>query len=725
MKKICILLMFMGSTAWAQQSKTITLEDIFQTGTFNTKAVTGLRSLNDGKTYVSIVTNPETGLKSVARTNYSDGKVVGTLFTEKDLYYKGIHLPISTHFNADESKVLIAYESEPIYRRSAKANYYIYDLASKQVTEVSSYGKQLFATVAPDGTKVAFVRENNIFIKNLVDGTEEQITHDGKVNQIINGGADWVYEEEFEFARAFFWSPDSKHIAYYKFDESEVPVYGMTLFEGLYPSDYRYKYPKAGEKNSVVSIHLYHIDNKQTTTAAIGNDQEQYIPRIKWTNDPKTLCILRMNRHQNKLEYLFTDAETGKTHVVLTQTNPYYININNDLFFLKNGREFLISSEQDGYNHLYLYNMKGELVRQITEGPWEVTQLYGVDERNGQVYYQSAERSPLQRDVYRIGLNGKKQEKLSNQSGTNSATFSADFSYYILEHSSTNTPPYITLNNKKGDVVRVLEDNAKAKEVAQAYGISGYEFFQFTTADNMQLNGYLIKPAHFDSNKKYPVLMYVYGGPGSQNVADSWGGSRDIWFNYLAQQGYIVACVDNRGTGFRGQAFQKSTYLNLGKLETEDQIAGAKWLGSQPYVDANRIGIWGWSYGGYMASLCITKGADVFKMAIAVAPVTTWRYYDSIYTERYLRTPQENAAGYDDNSPINFADQLKGKFLLIHGTGDDNVHFQNSVMFSEALIQANKPFEQAYYPNKNHGIYGGNTTLHLYHKMTQFILDNL
>jgi dipeptidyl-peptidase-4 len=725
MKKSLAILMLMGSTSFAQTPKKITLEDIFQKGTFDTKTVSGLRSLNDGKTYVSIETNPETHLKYVARNNYRDGKPVGAIFSEKDLFFKGKKLPISTDFNEDESKVMIADEEEPIYRRSSKANYYIFDIATKKVTEVSPNGKQLFATISPDGNKVAFVRDNNIYLKDLNTEEEEKITQDGEKNKIINGGTDWVYEEEFSFARAFFWSPDSKSIAYYKFNEEAVPVYSMTIYDELYPTANQYKYPKPGEKNAIVSIYLYDIQQKQTKTVDIGTEKDQYIPRIKWTQDPNTLCVFRMNRHQNKLEYLFADTKTGNTKVVLTEENKYYINVNDDLTFLQNGKQFIHTSELDGFNHLYLYDISGTLVRQITKGNWEITKLYGINEHSGTIYYQGTESSPLQRDVYAINIDGKNKIKLSHQPGTNHATFSADFSYYILNHSSAKSPAYITLHDKKGKLVRTLEDNNQAKAIASEYGIRGAEFFQFTTSAGIKLNGYMVKPVDFNPAKKYPVLMYVYGGPGSQNVADSWSGSRALWFYYLAQQGYIVACVDNRGTGFRGQEFQKCTYLNLGQLETEDQIEGAKWLAQQPFIDSNRIGIWGWSYGGYMSSLCITKGADVFKLAIAVAPVTTWRYYDSIYTERYLRTPQENSSGYDQNSPINFADRLKGKFLLIHGTGDDNVHFQNSVMFSEALIQANKPFEQAYYPNKNHGIHGGNTSLHLYNKMTTFVIENL
>lgn len=727
MKRIVILLLLLSSFSFAQEGKKdYSLEDIFKKGTFSARGVRGLRSMQDGKTYLSVETDPQTKLRYVAKNNYSDGKLNSILFRESDLIYKGDTLPVSIDFNNDETKVLIPVGEEQIYRRSSKSNYFVFDLKSKQITEVSGRGKQLFPTFSPDGSMVAFVRDNNLFIKNLSSGEEKQITLDGKNNEIINGRSDWVYEEEFSFAQAFYWSPDGKHIAYYKFNETEVPEYSMTMFEGLYPYDYRYKYPKAGEKNSVVSIHIYTLENGATKSVKIGSEKDQYIPRIRWTQNANTLCVLRMNRHQNKLDYLLADAASGTSRVMMTEEDKYYIDIEKEqLTFLANGKQFINASERDGYNHLYLYDMNGKLIKQITKGNWEVTDIYGIDQKKGLIYYQSTESSPLQRDVYVIGLNGAAKRKISTLSGTNSASFSTDFSYYILSNHSVKSPIYVSLYDNSGKVIRVLEDNAKTKKTYSEYQISPTEFFSFTTSEGVSLNGYMIKPANFDASKKYPVFLYVYGGPGSQNVADAWGGSRSVWFNYLAQKGYIVACVDNRGTGFRGAEFKKITYLNLGKYETMDQIETGKWFAKQSYVDPNRIGIWGWSYGGYMSSLCITKGADVFKLAIAVAPVTTWRFYDSIYTERYLRTPQENKAGYDDNSPINYAKLLKGKFLLIHGTGDDNVHFQNSVMFSEALIQANKQFEQAYYPNKNHGISGGNTTIQLYRKMTDFVLNNL
>ncbi len=725
MKKILILLLI-STSVFGQSKKMFTLEDVFKKGTFSTKGMRGLRSMQDGNTYLSVETDEKTKVRYVAKNNYLDGKQNSILFKETDLVYKGDTLPISTNFNDNETKILIPVGEEAIYRRSSKANYFVYDLLSKKITEVSAKGKQLFATFSPDGNSVAFVRDNNLFVKNLINGEEKQLTSDGKNNEVINGRSDWVYEEEFSFAQAFYWSPDGKKIAFYKFNEKEVPEFSMTMFDGLYPTEYKYKYPKPGEKNAILSIHVYDLASSNTKTVDIGTESDQYIPRIRWTQDANTVCVLRMNRHQNKVEYLLANASTGATNTMMTETDKYYVDIEKEqLTFLNNGKQFINVSEKDGFNHIYLYDLSGKQIAQITKGAWEVTDIYGIDQKNGLVYYQSSESSPLQRDVYVIGLNGKGKRKISTQAGTNTASFSTTFNYYILANSSAKSPSYVSLHTNKGAVIRVLEDNAKAKAKFAEYQLSPTEFFSLTTSEGVNLNGYMIKPADFDPNKKYPVFMYVYGGPGSQNVVDSWGASRNMWFNYLAQKGYIIACVDNRGTGARGAEFKKMTYQNLGHYETIDQIEGAKWLAKQSYVDGRRIGIWGWSYGGYMSSLCITKGADTFKMAIAVAPVTTWRYYDSIYTERYLRTPQENAKGYDENSPINFADKLKGKFLLIHGTADDNVHFQNSVMFSEALIQANKSFEQAYYPNKNHGIFGGNTTIQLYTKMTDFILNNL
>jgi len=715
-------LSFSGSIS-AQTFKEITLQDIVK-GTFSARTIQSLPSMKDGKSYVSAKQGKD-GIY-MAQNSYSTGEEMNVLFKQADLVYMGDTLELSADFSNDERKVMLSKDEEKIYRHSVKANYYVFDINSKKITPVSNAGKQLFATFSPDAGKIAFVRENNLFIKDLTTGAEHKITEDGRNNSIINGRADWVYEEEFSFAKAFFWSPDGKKIAFYRFDETEVPEYSMTVFDSLYPSQYTYKYPKAGEKNSRVSIHIYNTVTNTTQTVTIGTEQNQYIPRIKWTASPDVLCVLRMNRHQNKLEYLLANAGNSSSKIILTEEDKRYIDVENErLTFLKNGREFINISERDGYNHIYLYDLNGKIIKQVTKGNWEVTEVYGIDEVNNTIYYQSTEQSPLNRDVYSITLSEGKKNRISTTSGTNDATFSNDFSYYILSNSTINTPPVITLNAKGGKMVRKLEENIHVKQAIKTYSIAPAEFFSFKTSENVELNGYMVKPPNFNPAKKHPILMYVYGGPGYQEVADSWGGFRQMWFQMLAQKGYIIACIDNRGTGFRGAEFKKMTYKQLGKYETADQIEAAKWLARQSYVDSSRIGIWGWSFGGYISSLCITKGADVFKAAIAVAPVTTWRFYDTIYTERYLQTPQENPEGYDDNSPINFANLLKGKFLLIHGTADDNVHFQNSMMFSEALIQANKQFEQAYYPNKDHSIYGGNTRIHLYTKMTDFILNNL
>lgn len=724
MYKLFFILLFMGNDLIAQTARKITLEDIYRRKVFTTKEIDGLRSMRDGKTYVSIETDPKTQERFVARSNYSDGKVVEKLFSEKELVYQGTSLEMSTDFSRDEKKVLIPHLKEEIHRYSTKAYYYVFDLTTRKVFPISTRkGKQRYATFSPDGAKVAFVRDNNLFITDLETKQEIQVTDDGKVNHIINGASDWVYEEEFSLLKAFYWNKDGTKIAFYKFDESEVREFTLTRYKDLYPTEYTFKYPKAGERNSTVGIYIYDINDKSITKADVGPEKDQYIPRIQWTQNPNTLCILRMNRHQNHLDYLFADANSGSTRVLIDREDPSYIDINDDLIFLKDGQHFIITDDKSGFNHIYLYAINGKLIRQVTQGHWVVTKLYGINENTGTLYYQSTEASPLERDVFSIELSGNNKRRLSPQPGTSNATFSSDFSYYILNHSSVDSPPSYILKNKAGKVERILENNQSVRDAAKEFGIRPREFFQFTTEDKVTLNGYMIKPDNFKHTTEYPVLMYVYGGPGSQEVANEW--KHRIWLDMMAQKGYLIVCVDNRGTGFRGSDFQKATYLKLGKYETVDQIAAARWLAKQSFVDEDRIGIWGWSYGGYLSSLAITQGAGIFKAAIAIAPVTNWRYYDTIYTERYLRTPQENQSGYDDHSPINYANKLQGNFLLVHGTADDNVHFQNSVVFSEALIQANKPFEQAYYPNKDHSIAGTTTSIHLFNKLTNFILKNL
>lgn len=731
-KKLLVFIIIIAGFQFSTfaQKKELTNELIWGRPNFTAKAITGLRSMKDGKRYSSFWVDPNTKEKYILAYEYASGKVSDTILKSSELK---LMIPNDItkiemenyEFSDDETKILISNNSESIYRHSTKELNYIFDRKTRKLQNLSDYGKQMFASFSPDGSKVAFVRDNNIFIRNVETREETKITDDGEWEHLINGWCDWVYEEEFSFAKAFQWSPDGNHIAYYKFDEGRVKRFNMAMYGELYPKDYQYKYPKAGEQNSIVTINIYNLPNGNTINVDLGTETDQYIPRIKWTADPNKLCVLRMNRLQNKLDYLIAEAKTGKTSVLLTESSNTYVDITDDFYFLKDNKSFVMVSEKDGYNHFYLYDLKGKLIRKITNGNWEVTSVYGFDPMQKTIYFQAAMVNPMQREIYKVTIDGKGLKKISSKVGTNVAYFSNGCAYYINYYSNANTPNFITLHDKDGKELRVLEDNKKLLEKLAEYNLTKKEFFSLTTAEGVQLNAWMMKPSNFDATKKYPVYMFLYGGPGSQQVLDSWGGANYMWYQMLTQKGYIVVCVDNRGTGGRGAEFKKMTYLQLGKYETIDQIESAKWLAKQSYVDGSRIGIQGWSFGGYMSSLCITKGADVFKMAIAVAPVTNWKYYDSIYTERYLRTPKENKSGYEDNSPINFVNQMKGKYLIVHGTADDNVHFQNSVDMIDAMVKANKKFESAYYPNKNHGISGGTTRLHLYSKMTDFILSNL
>ncbi|AYA38092.1 S9 family peptidase [Hymenobacter oligotrophus] len=714
-----------AAPAVAQQRQSITLEDIWAKGTFAAKQVQGFNWMRDGRYYSSL----DKG--EVVQHDVTTGQATQTLVSAQQLRPAGSQQPIAVEgyeFNADEQKMLFSTDVEPIYRRSSKANYYVYDRAGQKLVPLSAGGKQSYATFSPDGRRVAFMRNNNLFVVDLQTMQETPITTDGQVNKLIHGGGDWVYEEEFEVSKAFQWSPDSKQVAFISFDESRVPEYNMQEWGPLYPKDYRYKYPKAGEPNSVVSVSVYDVAAGRTAKMDIGPETDQYIPRILWTQTPNLLSIQRMNRLQNKLEILHADATTGKSSVAWADTDKAYVEVTDDLRYLKNGKQFIISSERNGYRHLYLFDMKGKLVKQLTQGNWDVSEFLGIDEAKGLAYYLSAEASPFERHLYRVDLKGKGKQRLGESGGgTDVVNMSPDFRYYLNYHTAANEPVTVSLRTAQdGKAVKVLEDNAALKQRMKDYGFVPQEFFSFKTSEGVQLNGTTIKPANMEAGKKYPVLMFLYGGPGSQKVLDKWN-SVDYytWFQMLAQQGYVVAIVDNRGTGGRGAAFKKATYGQLGKLETIDQGEAAKYLGAQPWADKARIGIFGWSFGGYLSALAVTKNADLFKVGISVAPVTTWRYYDSIYTERFLKTPQENPSGYDDNSPVQFANQLKGKLLLVHGTGDDNVHFQNSVAFTDALVKANKDFQQLYYPNRNHSIYGGNTRLHLFRQMTNFLQQNL
>ena len=715
---VTLTTLFIGQLVSAQD-KTIQLEDIWASRTFSPEWVWGLNSMNDGVHYSSM--NYGDGNVYVTEYAYETGDSVSTIIDSKD--FEDLSFD-DYSFSKNEQKILLPTATESIYRHSTRSKYYVYDRETTNALELSS-GKQRLAQFSPDASKVVFVRDNNIFIKDLKSDIETQVTTDGEFNKIINGATDWVYEEEFAFDNGMQWNSNGTKLAYYRFDEENVPEFSMDMFSDLYPSQNRFKYPKAGEANSKVEIFIYDVISNKIIEADIELADEFYIPRIKWTNDENVLSVQRMNRHQNNLDFILVNATDGSAKTIFTETDDAYIDVTDNLTFLNDDEHFVWTSEKSGFNHIYLYNLKGKQVRKITKGRYDVTDFYGVDLSTNTVYFASAERSAMQRDVYAVQLNGRNKRVLTNKTGTNSATFSSSFKYFINQHSDANTPYYFSLFDAHGNEVRTLKDNARLNTTLGEYALSTKEFFNFNTSAGVNLNGWMMKPNNFDESKEYPVFMYLYGGPGSQQVTDAWGGSNFLWYQMLTQQGYIVACVDNRGTGARGSEFKKCTYQQLGKLETEDQIDANRYLANLPYVDGSRIGIFGWSYGGYMSSLCLLKGADDFKMAIAVAPVTNWRYYDSIYTERYMRTPQENAAGYDDNSPINHVEKLKGKYLLVHGSADDNVHYQNTMEMTTALVNANKDFDMFIYPNKNHGIYGGYTRLHLFRKMTNFIKENL
>ncbi|WP_417942763.1 S9 family peptidase [Flavobacterium sp. RS13.1] len=719
--KITVMLLFLVAAAFGQQK--ITVENIYS-GAFRAKGMDELQSLKKSDQYTVLNVDQASRSMQIDLYDFATLKKVSNLIDTKN--YTELADGIDSYtFDASEKKILIACNSNQIFRHSFTADYYLYDITSKSLTKLFDFQVQE-PTFSPDGTKIAYAKENNLYVYDVASKKSTAITTDGKKNTIINGITDWVYEEEFAFVRAFDWSKDSKKVAYIRFDESQVPEFSMSMFhKDLYPTIETFKYPKAGEKNSEVSLHIFDIDGNSTKKVDLAKYNDFYIARLQWTNDNNVLSAQVLNRHQDNLDLLFIDGATAVAKVVLNEKDKAYVDVTDNLTFLKDN-SFIWTSEKDGFNHIYLYDKTGKLKNQVTKGNWEVTSYYGFDEKTKTIFYQSTENGSINRAVYRISLDGKNKTPLAAKVGTSAATFSPNFQYFITTFSSNLQPTTYTLNEAKtGKEIQVIEDNKALAAKLEAYNLPKKEFFVLKTAKGNELNAWILKPKDFDPSKKYPVFMYQYSGPGSQQVNNDWNNTDDYWFLSLTQQGYIVACVDGRGTGFKGADFKKVTQLQLGKYEVEDQIDAAKVIGAYPYVDASRIGIFGWSYGGFMASNCIFQGADVFKMAIAVAPVTNWRFYDSVYTERYMQTPQENASGYDNNSPINHVNKLKGKFLLIHGSGDDNVHVQNSMQMMEALIQANKQFDSQIYPDKNHGIYGGKTRIQLYNKMTNFIKENL
>ena len=733
-----VLLGILPATAFSQTveiPKPITLEDIWQKGTFNTKGVPGFKFQNDGVHF--------TRLENAAITQYDlrTGEPSGIIFDAKTLVSnaKGWAGTFDGYsFSSDESKILLTTQSTPIYRWSSEAEFFVFDQKTKQLTRLWDEpgtalisGKQRYATFSPDGSKVGFVVANDLYFKDLTTGKISRVSTDGKQNEIINGASDWVYEEEFELVRAFQWSPDGQQLAYLRFDEGEVPEMTMDMFRGgPYPEPVTFKYPKVGEKNALVSAHIYTLSSGKTLAVNIPDRAykngrlDDYLPRIVWTPSGK-LCLTWMNRHQNTQRLLLADPSTGNCTVLHEEKSQYYLDLH-DVVFLADGSGFVMQSEKSGFNHLYRYDMEGKQIAALTKGKFDVTNFYGMDEKNGKIYFQAASKTPMARELFEGNLKGKKAKKIKKPVGSNGAQWSSTYDFFVHNFSTANTPPQYAVCDRKGKMLRSLEQNTEVRGKQTEYGTLPVEFFDFKTSDKVSLNGWMIKPnAPEYKDQALPVLMFVYGGPGSQQVTDAWKGANYWWFQMLAQQGYVVACVDNRGTGARGEEFKKMTYKQLGHYEVIDQVEAAKYLGKLDFVDAERIGIFGWSYGGYMSTNCILKGNDVFKAAIAVAPVTNWKWYDSVYTERYMQTHEENEAGYEENSPTNFADQLNGNYLLVHGLADDNVHFQHTAEMADELIAKNKQFDTMFYPNRNHGIGGGNAKIHLYTLMTKFLNEKL
>ncbi|HSV89409.1 MAG TPA: S9 family peptidase [Bacteroidales bacterium] len=702
----------------------ITLSQIWRDRYFAPATIRLGRSLSDGLHYSIVENNTDINIYS-----YESGALQRTVFSTRGRISDehGSPLRIDAHFfSPDEKKLLIGVDREAIYRRSYTAEYYVYDIAGDYLRPLAAGTRQTLPVFSPGGDKVSFVSNNNLFIANLVDTSKIQVTHDGKRNHIINGTTDWVYEEEFAITLGHYWSPDGKFLAFFRFDESHVREFTMFFYEGSpYPREHRFKYPKAGEQNSHVTIHIYNVESGKNLQVNTGQEKDQYIPRIQWTHTPGVLSVTRLNRRQNHKEILLADAFTGNTNLLYFEKNRYFVEITDDLIFLKDGKHFVLSSEKSGYRHLYLYDLTGRQVNAITSGEWDIQRFFGIDERRRLVYFTSHEESPLTNHIYRARLNGSGKTRLSNDQGFHIPSFSAGFEFYINQFSTANTPPVFSIHRSDGSLIKVLENNELLTRKADEHGFVDREFFKFTTGEGVTLNAWMMKPADFDSTRQHPVLMYVYGGPDSQTVIDRWDTSNGPWFQLLTQMGFIVVSVDNRGTGARGEEFRKMTYLQLGKYETIDQIEAAKYLGTLPFIDPGRIGIFGWSYGGFISSLCLALGADFFAAAVAVAPVTHWKFYDTIYTERFMRLPDENPEGYEFNAPLNHAGKIRGAYLLVHGTADDNVHYQNTLEMISALVKENVPFDLAIYPNHNHGIARGNARLHLFEHITRFLQNHL
>lgn len=723
-RNIFLLLIVLFQFQSSGQKKVFFVEDIYSKREFYGSSLRSVQWFDDGNKF-SFIKYDSTS-KSMAIFQYD------VLTDEENVLISSNELKIP---NSDETITIMNYKWSPnekyilftdlLPARDIKSGgtFYIYDLVNKNIIRViKSEQEQMNAVFSPDGNKLAFVRGNNLYVIDIASGVEKQLTKDGS-EEILNGHFDWVYEEEFSIIVGFDWSQDSKSIAFWRLDQTNVPKINIAKWDSLYFNFLEMHYPKAGAKNSIVKIGVVNIEDGNTQWMALGDETDIYIPRIKFTNEPNILSVQRLNRLQNKLEFLLYNVKSGRGDLLFNETDSAWVDINDNLYFLRDNKRMIWTSERDGFNHLYFYDLKKKLVSQITKGNWEVNELFSVDEKNELIYFTANERGTIYKDLYSINFNGENLKRITELSGYHSINFSSNNEYFIDVFSNANSLPSTILFKSNGENMKALI--AADMSVFQDYGFSQMEFFKFTTSDGVELNVAMIKPVDFDSTKKYPVLFYNYSGPGSQIVQDRWGGINHLWHEILAQRGFIIFMLDNRGTGGRGKAFKNLVYKNLGNWEVNDQIEGAKYLSTISFVDTARIGIWGWSYGGYMSALTLLKGADYFKVAVSVAPVTDWRFYDDIYTERFMSLPELNPEGYNNSSVLNFTDKLKGKLLLIHGTGDDNVHFQNSVALVKKLISENKQFQTMYYPEKDHGIYGGMTRIHLFNMITDFILKNL
>ena len=727
---MCIMMLLATSNVSADNK--ITLKDV--TGkTFTPKYITGVDPIKGTDRYASISNDG----RQIIEYAFKTGNQTRVLFDIANTHGESIKQLDGYTLSPDGKRMLIQTNTHKIYRRSFTADYYIYTIQSRKLEKLSTGGPQQIPTWSPDGNQIAFVRDNNIFlVKLLYDNAESQITKDGKFNEIINGVPDWVYEEEFSTNRSLCFTADSRMLCWIKYDERKVKEYSLQLFMGshptmkaneVYPGTYTYKYPKAGEDNSIVSVWGYEIQPHKTNRLQVPLEGDGYIPRIKSTNDANRIIVFTMNRHQDVLNLYAVNPLTTLSQLLIKEQGDKYVKEEAMEGIAIGQNSILLPSDRDGYMHLYLYNMNGSLIRKIGDGNYDITSIYGYDETTGDVYYQAASINPHDRQVFVSHKTGK-TERLTDTNGWNKAIFSGDYKYFLNTWSNYNTPYVFTIRDNKGKVLSTPIDNKELKEKVKTYGFNGRETFSFTTSEGVKLDGWMVKPKDFDTNKKYPVILFQYSGPGSQQVIDAWNagsmGNGGAFDYYLAQQGFIVVCVDGRGTGGRGAAFEKCTYLRIGELESRDQVETALWLGKQSYIDKERIGIWGWSFGGFNTLMSMSEGRPVFKAGVAVAPPTNWRYYDTIYTERYMRTPKENGSGYATN-PIQRANALHGALLICHGMADDNVQPQNTMEYTEALIQADKDFKENIYTNRNHGIYGGNTRTHLLRQISNWFIEHL